>query len=830
MKPVEGRWGLFIFCFLALSAVVLPAQPSASDGSGSLSGRIVDSRGGVIHQVTVTLRDQETGFERSLNTDLLGTFRFETLPPALYYLSTEKENFQSAVQEIFLSPDQNHEIDLTLQIDSELIIHERVMVIGDASLVSEIPGSAHFIAQETLERQKLAFDDIHQILRQVPGVNTQEEDGYGLRPNIGMRGTGAERSSKITLMEDGVLIAPAPYAAPAAYYFPITGRMEAIEVRKGSSQIKYGPRTNGGTLNLISTSIPQDFNLSGNVALGVDNTQKLHLNLGDSYKHFAWVAETYQIVTDGFKKLDGGGHTGFDLDDYLAKFRFQSDGSTGIYQELEIKLGKTQQLSDETYLGLTDVDFAENPFRRYRGSQQDVFRSDHEQYQARYFIVPTRNVDVTTVIYRNNFHRNWYKLQSVSGTSISEILNDPESYAAPLAIVQGANSDADALAVRANNRDYFSQGIQTVLGLELDRGETRNSFELGFRYHKDQEDRFQHEDGFQMVNGSMVLTSQGAPASQANRIGDATAWALFIQDKIERGRWTLSPGFRYENIDLLRTDFSTADPERLTPTRSRKNGVEVFIPGLGVKFDVTPTFGLFGGLHKGFSPPGPGSNEDTKAEESLNYEFGFRLHSQPVSLEVAGFINDYANLLGADTLSAGGRGEGALFNGGDVQVAGLEASGSFDPGQTFHSSFRFPVSFAYTFTEAEFKNSFESQFEPWGNVVAGDQIPNLPRHQLQASFGLEKARWRLSLESQAVSQKRTKAGQGPIPGLEATDAYLVFNLSGEYDLNAEEKGASLFLSVRNLTDQAYIVARRPAGARPGLPRTVMGGIRFKLGR
>ena len=201
-----------------------------------------------------------------------------------------------------------------------------------------------------------------------------------------------------------------------------------------------------------------------------------------------------------------------------------------------------------------------------------------------------------------------------------------------------------------------------------------------------------------------------------------------------------------------------------------------------------------------------------------------------MSLEVAGFINDYANLLGADTLSAGGRGEGALFNGGDVQVAGLEASGSFDPGQTFHSSFRFPVSFAYTFTEAEFKNSFESQFEPWGNVVAGDQIPNLPRRQLQASFGLEKARWRLSLESQAVSQKRTKADQGPIPGLEATDAYLVFNLSGEYDLNAEEKGASLFLSVRNLTDQAYIVARRPAGARPGLPRTVMGGIRFRLGR
>ena len=350
MRPVESRWGLLIFSFLALSAVVL-AQPSSWDGSGSISGRIIDSRGGVIHQVTVTLRDQETGLERSVNTDLPGTFQFEALPPALYYLSTEKENFQSAVQEIFLSPDENHEIDLTLQIDSELIIHERVMVIGDASQVGEIPGSAHYIAQEALERQKLAFDDIHQILRQVPGINIQEEDGYGLRPNIGMRGTGAERSSKITLMEDGVLIAPAPYAAPAAYYFPITGRMEAIEVRKGSSQIKYGPRTNGGALNLISTSIPQDFSFSGNLALGVDDSRKLHLNLGDSYNHFAWVAETYQIVTDGFKELDGGGKTGFNVDDYLAKFRFQSEGSARIYQELEIKLGKTQQCTSSARMG-----------------------------------------------------------------------------------------------------------------------------------------------------------------------------------------------------------------------------------------------------------------------------------------------------------------------------------------------------------------------------------------------------------------------------------------------------------------------------------------------
>lgn len=823
----SNQGSLFIFLILTTT---LGAAHSPRVAASSLSGRILDSGGGVILEARVTLRNQETGVQLTTITDELGIYRFETLPVASYYLSTEKKNFHSTVQEISLSLDETLQIDLTLHFDPQSIIHERVMVIGSPSIAAGVPGSAQYIDPLQLSRQKLAFDDIHQVLRQVPGINIQEEDGYGLRPNIGMRGSGSERSSKITLMEDGVLIAPAPYAAPAAYYFPITGRMEAIEVRKGSSQIKYGPRTNGGALNLISTAIPHDFKLSGNASLGGDNARKFHLYVGDSYQHFAWVAETYQLETNGFKRLDGGGDTGFDVGDYLAKLRLHSDGASRIYQELEIKLGKTQQTSNETYLGLTDDDFSENPFRRYRGSQKDVFESDHEQYQARYFIVPAKNVDVTTIFYRNNFQRNWFKLQSISGTSISKIFGDPEQYSSQLDIARGADSVPDALAVRANNRNYYSQGIQSILGFHFGKGDTQNNFELGFRYHKDQEDRFQHEDGFQMVHGNMILTSPGAPGSQSNRVNEATAWALFVQDQIEWGQWTLSPGFRYENIDLLRTDYSLSDAQRRNPIRVRTNGVDVFIPGVGVHFALNSSWGFFGGIHKGFAPPGPGSNEDTQAESSLNYEFGFRLHNRQVALEVAGFVNDYDNLLGVDTLSAGGSGEGDLFNGGNVLVKGLEVSGTFDLSPTLRSSLRLPVRFAYTFTDSHFQNTFDSQFEPWGKVVVGDELPYIPRHQFHAALGVEQQRWRLELEATAMGEMRTTAGQGPIPPLEATDTYLAFNLSGEVDLTGEDQRISLFVTVLNLTDNAYIVARRPAGARPGLRRSVIGGIKFQLGK
>ena len=763
----------------------------------------------------------ESGVSFTTTADSEGSFQFDDLTPDQYRLYASGAGLSTVIREVTILAGQVMEVELTLP----QVIQERIMVIGHADNVSDIPGSAYFIDPRELAMLKRGNDDINDVLRQVPGVNVQEEDGYGLRPNIGMRGTGSDRSSKITLMEDGILIAPAPYAAPAAYYFPTTGRMESIEIAKGSSQIRHGPRTTGGVLNLISTSIPQDFRLKTTFGLGAYDARKITATVGDSAQNFGWTVETYQMRTDGFKVLDGGGETGFELGDYLGKFRVNTSSTARIYQELEVKLGKTDQTSNETYLGLTDADFQRTPFRRYAASQQDVFNSEHESYQARHLLaLPT--FDLTTVIYRNNFRRNWIKLQSISETSLNKILTNPEVFSDELSIARGSDSSPGQLKVRHNNRTYYGAGVQSVLGLPLVTGSFRHQLQVGVRYHQDQEDRFQHEDAFQMLNGLMFLTAAGTPGSQTNRISDAGAWATFVQDTIETGPWSFIPGVRYERINLIRTDYAKSDPSRTRPKAIKQNVVNVFIPGVGVSFTVNPTLGLFGGVHKGFSPPGPGSTDETESEVSVNYELGVRTQSSSLNTEFFGFFNDYKNLLGVDTLAAGGVGEGDLFNGGAARVYGLEASAAWDVSQLFQFRTSLPLRVAYTFTDAEFRNSFYSSFGPWDTVTIGDKLPYIPRHQFFASTGVEKSLVSLRLEAIYVDGMRTEAGQGPIVKSRATDSYLIFNLSGEYSVS---EIVSFFSSAQNLTNRYAIVARRPAGVRPASPRIFMLGLNFALG-
>ena len=315
----------------------------------------------------------------------------------------------------------------------------------------------------------------------------------------------------------------------------------------------------------------------------------------------------------------------------------------------------------------------------------------------------------------------------------------------------------------------------------------------------------------------MQLTNSGIKGTESNRIETARALAGYVQYTLRNDRFNITPGLRMENILMARDDYGKNDPDRTgVDLSSRENLIKVLIPGVGIDYQLGKAIGLFAGIHRGFSPPG--SKEGTLPESSINYEFGSRIQNAILNFEITGFYNDYENLLGADLAASGGTGSGDLFNGGSSLVYGAEISMGFDP--KLNRVLSLPINLSYTYTSAGFRTSFES--ECWGTVNAGDMLPYLAPHQLVLNTSLEHQKFNINLSSKYTSAMRTVAGSGAIDPKESTDEVIVLDLSGQYNLSWH---LGFFTSVYNLTNAVYIVSRRPAGVRPGLPRSLVLGVK-----
>lgn len=795
---------------------------------GSISGVIYTSDSTKnISGVTINLDKSNV----SALSNSKGEFTIDNLPPGEYAIQIVQLGYKKSKTEVLVLANQVTQVSIYLLeevTDLPEVVVSSVTLTGGEKGIKDLPGSAYYLSPKELD--KFNYTDINRALRSVPGVNIQEEDGFGLRPNIGLRGTGVERSSKITIMEDGILMAPAPYAAPAAYYFPTIGRMQAVEILKGSSQIKYGPYTTGGAINFISTQIPSDLRAKISLLGGSFGGRNLHAFLGNSHTYFGYSIEAFQYSSDGFKTLDNGGNTGFDKQDFIAKFRLNTKADAKVYQSLTFKVGSSEELSDDTYLGISREDFERTPYRRYAGSQVDQMTTNQTQLSAIYFVKPFKFITITTTAYRNDFHRNWYKLDAVkdsTGTkvNIANILDDPEANANAYDIITGTTSvNSDALYVKGNNRTYYSQGIQTVFGVNFRTDIIKHEIDFGTRLHIDNMDRFQNEDQYKMKDMTMMMTKAGALGTESNRITNANAIASHIQYKFRYKRLITTTGLRHEHIILTEKNYGKADPERTGANLLEStNTVDVIIPGISVDYKINMHLASFAGVHKGFAPPG--TNEGSMPEESVNYESGLKYYRKGLSSQLVVFLNDYKNLLGADLAAGGGAGTGNLFNGGNAISRGVEFQAIYDLMSSFKSKINLPLTIGYTYTDAKFESDFNSTFEDWGTVRQGDNLPYLSNHQFSANLSVEHAKFTFNCGTKYNSEMRTVAGSGSIPSAELIPAYFVIDAGAKYHLH---KNISAVLNVTNITNQVYLVSTRPAGLRPGMPRAIQIGLKATL--
>ena len=693
---------------------------------------------------------------------------------------------------------------------------ESVSIIGTKADARRIAGSGTVISNEDL--QKTIDTDIHKILSAVPGVFFRTEDGYGLRPNISIRGTSLDRSSKITIMEDGILVAPAPYTSASAYYFPTTGRIHGVEVLKGPSAITQGPSTIGGALNLISTPIPTEGKGKFVQELGDNGMMRTHAVLGGDNGRFGAMVEVHEHSTDGFDSIANvGGDTGFDKSDLLAKFRYTSGN-----HEVTLKMLDLDESSDQTYVGLSQSSFNKNPRIRYGMTQYDQMKNDGEQQSITYK-GSFGNVNVIATSWSNDYHRDWFKVDKANNGKAFGISNGINNV---FDAANNGNADAQGILdgtravevkLKHNNRFYGNEGIQFQLSTDIGN----HSVTFGYRDMEDYESRLQSYECFDQSadgkNSALSPCSTGWTGSN-NRLRETDATSYFVQDTITMDKLTLTLGYRSEDYDKVENRWSDAKPTRTIKDlkyNDKKSSGDYSTTGFGATYDVSENLKLVAGFHQGMSPVFNGD-----AEEADNMELGFRYNKETTSVEVIYFASDYANLVAECKNSSGGDCDaGDTFSGGEVDVSGLEVDASW---VLQRNAVNYPIAITYTSTDATFDNSFDSDY--FGVVASGDDLPYIPSSVLAISAGfITDSGWSGYMRMADHGSSCSTAACGAYENIEAY-SYIDLSLRKRVNENLDIYGV-----LENAADNEDIAARAPKnGARSQKPQTFKIGFSYKF--
>ena len=700
-------------------------------------------------------------------------------------------------------------------------IVESVTIIGSKEDQKKLAGSGQIISNKDL--LKAMDTDIQKILTAVPGVYMRTEEGYGLRPNISIRGTAIERSAKVAIMEDGVLVAPSPYTSSSAYYFPTTGRIHSVEVLKGPAAVSQGPQTIGGAINLISTPIP--FIPSGKFVqeLGKNGMMRTHAYYGGTSGNFGALVEVHEHESDGFDSIANvGGDTGFDKSDLMVKARYETENHS-----LTFKMVDLDETSNQSYVGLSQASFNANPRVRYGATAYDKMMNDGEQTSLTY-VGDFENFNVTFTSWQNDYYRDWFKVSDFNNKKahgeqddINELISDANNGSANAQAILDGKLPVQ-IEYKHNNRYYTNEGYQfsinTLLGI--------HDLTLGYRDMEDSESRVQaHEYADQAADGSLSpLYGYIGLNNSNNRLRESSATSYYLQDTMDFGRLDITVGYRSEDYDQRHRRWSDRAGPNLTMVRTGPaDNRDTFATNdhttqsFGATYEVSENLTLVAGFHEGMTPM-----FGTAPEEADNTELGIRYKDGAGEVEIFYFSSEYSNLAAECTLVSGAAcnaDESAVFSGGSADVEGIEFNGSwiFDG-----DGISYPVAIAYTSTDATFNNSSESDY--FGVVAAGDDLPYIPSSSMALVAGF--------ITDKGLSGNMRLIDVGGSCSIAACGTYNKIHAHTIIDLDlrkALNDAMDLYVIVENVTDDADIISRAPSeGARSQKPRTIKVGFSYKF--
>jgi len=680
-----------------------------------------------------------------------------------------------------------------------------VVVIGHRDNLLKIAGSGATIESEDLERSRVFT--VNEALRQASGLFPREEEGLGMRPNIGVRGLSPIRSSKVLLLEDGLPVTYGPYGDNASYSHPPVRRFERIEVLKGAGQVRFGPNTVGGVINYITPDAPEAFEGALQAVVGTNEYAEIDGSLGGAIAGFRLLGHANAVTFDGIRA-----NHGLEFNDFFLK----AERTLAPGHDIVARVGLFEENSQVSYSGLTLAEFQADPYAN--PFPNDRFETERFTGAVSHIWRLSDAATLTTSAYSLWFDRDWWRQSSNS----SQRPNDSSDPACG-----GMANLSTTCGTEGRLREYNQYGVESRLKWAASLLGAGAAIEAGVRWHTERQNRLQINAD--MPNGRTPGTSVNAGVIESN-LRYADAWSGFVAAQFDFGRLTLSPGVRVENIAYERIN-------RLSGARGETDLTET-IPGLGATFALRDDLALYAGVHRGFAPPrvedvvtNAGGTVDLDAERSTNWELGLRGTAVAgLDFDLTAFLMDFENQIVPASVAGG---VGATLTGaGETRHSGFEASargslrelGVLSGGDDIH--FRGALTWV---AEADFVGARFSNIAGFTAVsVSGNRLPYAPEWIASAAVGYERGDWLgVQAEVQHTGEMFTDDLNTVAPSANGQRGLIEDATTLNLTANVTVEPATIFVTVKNATDEVTIVDRA-RGILPGAPRLWQAGVRLRF--
>ncbi len=308
MNSVLNRWSRVLAVSLC-GFVRLLAQPS---DAATVTGTVLDIAGKGIPSAAISVKSEANGSARQTMSGTDGKFSVAGLPAGTYSIEVTAPSFATSRRSgLKLAAGGTENVSISLNVGE---LSQTVTVEGTVSVAAEMAPSQSTlearsakseISPEFIQNFSSPVADYTELLNMAPGTFSVNPNGIGLGDSkTYFRGFA---DGQYTMTVDGIPFNDTNSPTHHSWAFFPGQFIAGIDFdRSPGSASTIGPTNFGGSINMLSRSVPYGMNIKASAMYGSFNTRMLALDLdsgqfGGKSKKSSFVINLHQMLSDGYQ-------------------------------------------------------------------------------------------------------------------------------------------------------------------------------------------------------------------------------------------------------------------------------------------------------------------------------------------------------------------------------------------------------------------------------------------------------------------------------------------------------------------------------------------------